>query len=515
VLGAVLALVTPLSVTTYHGDDARTGANVRERLLTPRVVNVRQFGKLASYAVDGQIYGQPLYLAAVSVGGRGVHEVVYVATEHDSVYAFDAAPRARESRMPLWRVSFLDSRRGVTSVPAADFRCEAIEPEIGITSTPVIDAATGTLYVVGMTKERSGAGYSYVQRLHALDVRTGAERAGSPVIIEASAPGGADGTHNVVFNPANHKQRAGLALVHGVVYTLWASHCDRPRPFHGWLIGYDAHTLKQTVVYNTTPNGDEGAFWSAGAAPAVDARGDLFVVSGNGSFDLGSTPPDLSSSYLKLSPGPGLRLLDSFTPHDYARLNLHDLDLAAGGTVLLPDEVGSAQHPHLLVAAGKDGRIYLLDRDRLGAAQITDDRGAVQRLDGALHSYYFGDPAYFDRRLYFCSSFDRLKAFGLRDGALSLAPLSQSRHIYVYPGCQPSVSANGSTDGIVWTIDDPGTLRAYDASDLDVELYNSDQNPGRDHLGNYVKFSVPTVVAGRVYAGTARALVVYGLLARR
>jgi len=508
----LLALVTPVSVTTYHDDDARTGANLREHLLTPAVVNVEHFGKLASYAVDGQIYGQPLYLPDVHIGSRAAHDVVYVATEHDSVYAFDADPRAHASRKPLWRVSFLDASHGVTSVPAQDFRCDAIEPEIGITSTPVIETATGTLYVVAMTKEREGASVSYVQRLHALDVRTGAERPGSPVTIQASVPGSADGGTVVVFNPAYHKQRAGLALVHGVVYTTWASHCDRPRPFHGWLIGYDARTLKQVAVYNTTPNGDEGAFWSGGAAPAVDAAGDLFVVSGNGTFDRGTTPPDLASSYLKLSTGREVRVLDSFTPFDYERLNLHDLDLAAGGIVLLPDDVGSPQHPHLLAAGGKDGRIYLLDRDRLGGDQTGTDSGAVQRLDQMLHTYFFGDPAYFDGRLYFCSSFDRLKMFGVHDATLTIAPLSQSRHTYMYPGCEPSVSANGNKSGIVWTLDAPGTLRAYDASDLGRELYDSDQDRARDALGSYVKFSVPTVADGRVYAGAGGALVIYGLI---
>ncbi len=273
-------LAAQISVLTFQYDNTRAGANQNETILTPVNVNSTSFGKLFSNSVDGYIYGQPLYLPGVSIPGKGTHNVVYAATERDSVYAFDADTQGE----PLWQVNFLVN--GAATVPNGDVGCSQITPEIGITSTPVIDAGTGTIYVVAMTKE-SG---NYVHRLHALDVATGAERSGSPVVIQATYPGTADGGSTVGFQPRSYKQRPGLLLLNGIVYLAWSSHCDIGR-YHGWLMGYDAQTLRQVTVYNNTPNGNQGSFWHGGAAPAADENGNIYLVAGNGTFDYASGRP--------------------------------------------------------------------------------------------------------------------------------------------------------------------------------------------------------------------------------
>jgi uncharacterized protein (TIGR03437 family) len=493
-----------VNVLTYQYGNTRAGANQQETILTPANVNSAQFGKLFSQSVDGYIYGQPLYLSGVAIPGKGSHNAVYVATEHDSVYAFDAD----RSVTALWQTSFLDASAGVTSVPASDTGCGQIVPEIGITSTPVIDAQAGTIYVVAMTKE-SG---TYVQRLHALDVTTGAERPGSPVAIQASVPGTGEGGTSVVFRPRNYKQRPGLLLLNGVVYTLWSSHCDGGA-YHGWIIGYDAQSLRQVTIYNSTPNGNEASFWAGGAAPAVDAVGNMYVVSGNGTFDYASGGPDLGESYIKLSTNGALAVMDYFTPYNYGPLNNGDVDTGSAGVALLGDEAGSSAHPHLMAGAGKEGRIYLLDRDNLGKLESGSDSQIVQSIPNAVNSY-FGNPAYFNKRLYFCGASIGLKAYTVANAQMSATPESLGPDLIQWPGCVPTISANGTSSGIVWVLDAAGLLRAYDATNVATVLYNSNQNKSRDALGGAVKFSVPMVANGKVYAGTQTALVVYGLLAQ-
>jgi uncharacterized protein (TIGR03437 family) len=492
------------AVVTYQYDNSRAGFNPRELALTKSNVTSSQFGKLFSYKVDGYLYAQPVYLPGVRIPGKGLHNVVYAVTEHDSVYAFDADSGGGANSAPLWHVSFLNSAAGVTSVPATDTNCGQIAPEIGITSTPVIDLAAGTIYVVAMTKESS----SYIHRLHALDAATGAERPGSPVTIQATFPGTGEGGATVTFNAKNYKQRPGLLLLNGVVYTAWSSHCDIGT-YHGWLIGYDAQTLRQVSVYNNTPNGNEGSFWHGGAAPAADAAGNIFVVSGNGTFNTSGS--DLGESYIKLSSAGGLTVSDFFTPYNYSSLNNSDLDTGSAGVALLPDEAGSAAHPHLMVGAGKEGRIYLLDRDNLGKWRSGSDNQIVQSIPGAIGGL-FGNPAYFGKMVYFCGSGDNLKAFPISGGQMATAPASKSPGSFGFPGCLPTVSANGTSNGIVWILETAGILHAYDAANLATELYNSNQNASRDSLGAYVKFSVPMVVNGKVYAGSQAALNVYGLL---
>ena len=298
-------LAAQFNVLTYQYDNTRAGQNLNEVLLTKANVNANQFGKLFSYPVDGQIYGQPLYLGGVNVAGNGFHNVVFVATEHDSVYAFDADSNSGANAAPLWSVHFTNGTN-ITTVPASDVGCGQIEPEMGITSTPVIDPVSGTIYVVAMTKI-TGSTTSYMHQLHALDVTSGAEKPGSPVTIQASFPGTGEGGSTVVFAPKNYKQRPGLLLLNGVVYTAWSSHCDIGT-YHGWLIAYDAGTLKQVAVYNNTPNANQGSFWAGGAAPAADSSGNIFLVAGNGTFDAESGGIDLGESFIKLSSSGGLQL---------------------------------------------------------------------------------------------------------------------------------------------------------------------------------------------------------------
>ncbi len=450
-----------------------------KRSLTPQNVNAKQFGKQITYPVDGQVYGQPLVY----------NGSVFVVTEHDSVYAFSEGG-------PTWKVSLLPP--GATTVPSSDVNCGQISPEIGITATPVIDPASQTIYVVAMTKENG----AYVHRLHALDTATGAERSGSPVVIAASIPGKGDGSSTVTFIPKNYKERAGLVLANGLLYTTWASHCDEFL-YHGWVISYDPKTLAQVGVYVNTPNQRGASFWASGAAPAVDAAGNVYVVGGNGSFDGdGANGTDLGNSFIRLTPS--LAVADWFAPFNYQALNSKDLDIGSSGALLLPDAAGSGAHPHLLVTAGKEGRIYLLDRDNMGKYQAGADTQIVQSLAGAIQPL-FGIPAYFNNTLYFAGAGDAVKAFSIQNAAMSTAPTSATAAKFGSFGGVPSISANGASNGILWVSQTSGngSLAAYDAADLTRLLYSAPLGSG------YVKFSTPTIANGKVYVGTANSLVVF------
>jgi uncharacterized protein (TIGR03437 family) len=485
-----------VSVLTYHNDLARTGQNLNETLLTPASVSSGQFGRLFTYAVDGQVYAQPLYLPGVIIPGKGIHNVVFVVTEHDSVYAFDAD---NYLAAPLWHVSFLNPAAGVTPASAADLGCESITPEIGITSTPVIDPASGTLYVVAMTEPSSN---NYLHQLHALDVTTGAEKPGSPVEIQASVPGQGDGNSTVQFRPWLYKQRAGLLLLNGVVYTAWSSQCDGGN-YHGWIIGYDARTFHQVAVYTDTPNWYAGAFWQGGAAPAADAQGNIYVVSANGTFDTNLGGSDLGDSIIKLSSGNSLSVEDYFTPYNADELSEKDIDLGSSGALLLPDGAGSSAHPHLLVSGSKEGSVYLVDRDNLGHFQPDGNSQIVQSLVGAVGPL-FGIPVYFNNTVYFSGAHDQVKAFSIQGGLLSAVPTSASSAIFAVYGSVPSISANGATNGILWTIDSAAQLHAFDAADLSNQLYQGS-------VSSFVKFSTPTIANGKVYVGTLNGLDVFGL----
>jgi uncharacterized protein (TIGR03437 family) len=496
----VLSLNGQVSVLTYHNDLSRTGQNLNETILTPALLEAGEFGPLFSYPVDGQVYAQPLYMWGLNVAGKGFHNVVFIVTEHDSVYAFDADSNTGSNTAPLWQASFINPAAGITSVPAATLGCQAITPEVGITGTPVIDPQSGTLYVVAMTLEDSGQ--TYVHRLHALDVATGQEKPGSPVEIEASAPGTGDGTTAVTFKPWLYKERAGLLLLNGVVYTAWSSHCDSGN-YHGWMISYDAKTLRRVAIYTSTPNWEAGSIWQSGAAPAADGNGNIYMVTGNGTFDAASGGADLGDSVIKLSAANGLSVADYFTPFNAGTLDVKDIDLGSSGALLLPDSAGTPQHPHLLVTGGKEGRIYVIDRESMGHFSPAGDSQIVQSLPTAIGPLY-GIPVYFNNTVFFGAQNDALKAFPISQGLLSETPSSQSTAAVPGLGSVPSISANGSLDGIVWTIQ-PDALHAYDATNLGSELYRGSVG------GSYIKFSTPTIANGKVYVGTGNSVAVFGL----
>jgi hypothetical protein len=515
VLISLASPVFAIDVLTWHNDQARTGQNLNETILTPANVNFIEFGKLFVIPTDGQVYAQPLYVSSLSISGDGgTHNVVYIATEHDTVYACDA-----DDGTVFWQVSLL--KAGET--PSDTRNCNQISPEIGITATPVIDlnvGPNGIIYVAAMSKDSSG---NYFQRLHALDLTTGAEQFGGPVDVAASYPGIGDNSSGgtVFFDPKQYKERAGLVLSDGIIYTTWASHCDI-RPYTGWVIGYDQNTLARVRVLNLTPNGTHGAIWASGAAPAVDGSGNLFALTGDGTFETTlnangfPNQADFGNCFVKLSTANGLlQVADYWTMFDTIAESNNDADLGSGGAVLLPDMTDTnGATRHLVAGAGKDGHIYIADRDNLGKFNPSSNANLYQDVPAAIASGVWGAPAYFNGQLYYGGIFDSLKAFQFTNATLSNAPLSQSAVVFGYPGTTPSISANGTSNGILWTeqTSAPAVLRAYDATDLAIELYNSNQAPNsRDQFGNGNKFAVPTIANGKVYVGATSGVGVFGL----
>jgi hypothetical protein len=504
----------PLATSQY--DCARTGATLNETRLTPARVNVRGFGKLFSLVVDGDVYAQPLYVPGVNVPGKGIHNLVFIATEHNSVYAFDAGGSPRE---PLWRVSFTNGSGGITAVPAGDVQCPFIRPEVGITSTPVIDVPSGTLYVLARTKEKTGVFSSrYVQRLHALAITTGVEKFGGPVEIHASVPGRGAGAVNgqVAFNPLRDNPRASLLLVNGAVYLAWASSCD-VGPYHGWVMAYDARTLHQRGALNVSPDAAEGGMWLSDTGPAADKEGNVYVATGNGKFDAMAGGRDYGDSVLKLRlNGSGLSIADFFTPFNERLLDREDADLGSGGPVLLPDQPGTGRR--VLVVGGKAGTLYVIDRNRMGGYQAGID-AVIQKVE-LTGSSIFGAPAYWNGHVYLIAASDVIRDFIVKNGELTPA-VSGTLPRFPDGGATPAVSANGKKDGIVWALathgwrggSNPAVLRAYEASNVAHELYNSEQNSARDRAGPSLRFTIPMISDGRVYVGAAGQVNVYGLLA--
>ena len=515
---SVAVAVTDLAgVTTYHDDLSRDGANVQEHSLTPSTVSSASFGKLFSCAVDGAIYAQPLWMPQLTVGSAA-HNVVFVATQHDSLYAFDA-DAAPSSCKPLWHVNLIDAGHGGTAgesaVPSAGANTLVgagygdIAPEVGVTGTPVIDPATNTLYVV--SKSVIAASTMFFQRLHAIDMLTGQEKFAGPVTIAATFPGGGDGGTTTTFVPRQQNQRAGLALVNGTVYIAWSSHEDN-YPYYGWVMGYDAHTLAQLSVFNDAPDYLWGGIWMGGAAPSVDSDGNLYLITGNGTFNADSaTAPnsDYGDSLLKLTPG--LTVSQYFTPSDQLSDQQSDADFGSGGTAILVDLPAKGSNPtHLLIGGGKDGSLYLLNRDKLGG---TGDSNAWQQFN--IGSAIFSTGAFWNSTFYIAGMGGPLSAFSLNAGTAKMnsTPSSSSFNAFGFPGSTPSISASGNSNGILWALDNsqyctpqsPGcgsaVLHAYDATNLGKELWNSSQD-AKNSAGNAVKFTVPTIANGRVYVGT-------------
>jgi len=484
-------------VLTSHNDNARTGRYSNEILLTPANVKTGQFGRRYVLALDGAIYAQPLYMSRVKIAGKGLRNVLFVATAHDSLFAFDADDESSPMPQPLWQVSFIDPANGVTTVSESDVNCQVI-PQLGITGTPVIDPVAGTIYVIAETKE---AGNQFVFRLHAIDITSGAERPGSPVEIQP--PG---------FVPLMHKQRSGLLLSNGVIYSTWSGHCDLGT-YHGWLMAHDATTLKLLGVFNTTPTDHGASFWNGGAGPAADPDGNIYAVSANGDFDGNANAARYDNSVLKLTPAPQLLVSDLFTPFDELEIDTKDLDLGSSGAVLLPDEAGSPAHPHLLFVSGKEGRLYLLDRDNLGGPQHGFDWAALASLAALSSHSTFGSAAYFNGAIYLAPDNSPAVAFSLSNATLGSTPLAQNPAASYPLGATPAISSNGNRDGIVWMIayHNLGSLLAFDARDLSL-LFDSSAKPS-DMLPYYSEFAVPTIADGKVYAGAYNGLGIYGELA--
>jgi hypothetical protein len=509
---ALIAVSAGAQATTSQYDNFRTGATLHEKILTPQNVNAQQFGKLGAFKVDGPVYAQPLFIPSVEIPGKGTHDVLYVATEHDSVYAFDAN---RPGDPPLWKVSFLDKSRGVTVLSEDIVDCPFIRPEIGITSTPVIDIKTGTLYVLARTMIRHTVGDDeYLQHLHALAITTGVEKFGGPKLIVASVPGNGAGSTKgqVAFDPLRENPRAALTLANNMIYIEWASSCDVD-PYHGWVMAYDSQTLAQKAVLNVNPNGSEAGIWLSDTGPAVDSEGNLYVPTGNGTFDAGSGGRDYGDSVLKLD-GSSLAVRDYFTPHDQDRISHDDNDIGSSGPLLLPDQPGP--HRHLLLQPTKDSTIYVIDRDNMGKYRRDSD-ALVEMIK--IPGPGLGAMAYWNGHIYFAGTNDQLRDYAIKNGELTVHASSATK--FADPGATPTVSADGKNNAILWAIstkvwngpdNKPAVLYAFDANKLGEPLYTSEQNSTRDRAALATRFVIPLVVNGRVYFGTRSEVEVYGLL---
>jgi PQQ-like domain len=483
---------SPGAVLTYHNNNARDGAFTEETVLIPSNIGSAHFGKLLSYPVDGQIYAQPLYLPQVSIAGAN-HDVVFVATENNSVYAFDA----KGSQVtPLWTKSL------GTATPRNDL--EGVSPLLGITSTPVIDVTTGTLYVLA---ENTNAHF----QLHALDITSGAEKFGGPVTVTGSVSGtGLDNAGGTITLENSCYQRMGLALnpVTNMIYLAFG-HCN-----HGWILAYDKTTLQLTATFNDTPDGAGGGLWAGGGAPAIDdVTGDLYLITG---VDQNDPSSGYNDAFLRLS-GKDLSVLDFFQPDNEAFLRANDADLGAGATILMPDD--SSGSPRETIGGGKDGRVFVVNRDSMGSFSPTADnvfeivQTGVQQFDNI-----FSTPVYWNGSLYYHCESDVLHAFSWSNGLLSTQPVSSGNSKFAMHGATPSLSSNGMQNGIIWEIDNtnygsgPAVLHAYDATNVGNELYNSSQAGSRDTAGMALKFTVPTIAGGKVFVPTANELDIYGLL---
>jgi hypothetical protein len=500
-----------VDVLTYHNDNSRSAQNLMETTLTPANVNATQFGLLRVLPADGLVDGQPLIVSGLSVSGV-VRNVIYVVTENDSVYSYDA-----DSGAALIHVSVL----GSGETPSDNRGCGQVTPQIGITSTPVIDRSAGpngTLYVAAMSKNAAG---DYIQRLHALDLLSLAERPDSPVAIQATYPGTANNSVGTTsFEPGQYEERAGLLLLNATVYTAWTSHCDA-KPYNGWIMGYDESTLAQSQALNLTPNGSEGAIWQAGGGMAADSAGNIYALVANGTFDTTldaagfPVQGDYGNAFIKLSSASPLQVTDYFDMDNTVTESNDDVDLGSGGAMLLPDQTDSTGVVRqLAVGAGKDGHLYVVNRSNMGKFSMSNN-AIWEDMPGALPGGIWATPAYFQGTVYYGDVGGTLKAFGIEQALLGNTPTSQTSMSFGYPGTAPAVSANGSSNGIVWAVENssPAVLHAFAAGNLQTELYNSNQAAnGRDNFGAGNKFITPSIANGKVYVGTRTGVAVFGLL---
>ncbi len=498
---------------TYHYNVFRQGATNQETTLTTSNVNFNTFGKINFFTVDGKVDAQPLFVNRQFIAGS-LNDTVYVVTENDSIYAFSA-----NSGKQFWKSSALE--QGET--PSDDHGCNQISPQIGITDTPVIDKGNGpngAIYFVAMTKDSSG---NYHQRLHALDLTSGAELFGGPTEISAMYPGTGDGSQNgeVIFAPGQFAERAGILEYGSTLYISFTSHCDS-RPYTGWIMAYNARTLAQSTVLDITPNGHEGAIWMSGEGLAADSSGNIYFLDGNGTFDTTLTSQgfpvsgDYGNAFMKLSNSTGtLTVVDYFNMYDTVQESDNDEDLGSGGAIVLPDlKDNNGQVHHLAVGAGKDSNIYVVNRDNMGKFNPNNDSAIYQEIDGALPGGMWASGAYFNNTMYFGDTGETLKAFPITNAMLATTPSSQSPNLFIYPGTTPTVSANQTSNAIVWAVanSNPAVLYAFDATNLSNQLYNSNQAGSRDQFGSGNKFITPVVANGKVFVGTQTGVAVFGLL---
>jgi len=516
------------NVLTYHNDNFRTGLNTNETILTPANVNSSTFGKLFTYNVDGYVFAQPLYVSGVVVPGQGIHNLLYVATEHNSVYALEADSNKWFTNGVVWKVNF--GPAAITPTNAFGNRYNGgqytdITNEVGITGTPVIDLGRGTLFVDAFTREASG----FIHRLHALNITNGSEQLHSPVVVAASIAGTAvDSVGGIItFSAMQQIQRSALTLAGDTLYIAYSGYADTD-PFHGWILGYDETSLqiKPGYVFNTTPNATsafgpnaaEAGIWMGGGGICVDANTNLYFQTGNGTFTAtnGSGGTEYGDSIMRLSTTNGLKVADYFTPWEQATLALNDTDLGSGAPMLVPDLPGT--NAHLLVGGGKSGKFYVVNRDQLTSNNThynaTGNTDAILQTFTNLPGRFMTGPAYFNGAVYYSSWNDKMKSYAISNGVLSKTPTSTGPRTFAFPGCTPVLSASGTNNGIAWStaFSAPAVLTAYNATNVTAEIYNSAQAAGnRDALANGVKFASPMVANGKVYAGAQFAVSVFGL----
>ena len=513
----LLPLAAQTKVLTYHNDVARDGQNLAETILTTTNVNSATFGKLFQETLDGVVDAQPLYVPGVPIPNQGTHNVLIVATENDSLYALDA-----DTGTQLWKVSLL----GAGETPSDDRNCTQVNPTNGSSSTPVISlnngGTAGAIFAVAMSKNASG---TYYQRLHKVSLTTGKALA-TAVQVTGKYPGTGEDSKDgyAYFVPQNYKERSGLLLLGGTVYLAWASNCDNP-PYTGWIMGYNASTLAQTTVLDVTPNGGEGAIWGAGAGLAADSSGYIYFLDANGTFDTTlnaqgfPSNSDFGNAFIKLSASGGtLTVTDYFTMYDTVTESSKDVDLGSGGALILPNMTNAGgQTQYLAIGAGKDSNIYLVNRNNMGKFNPQNDDAIYQELDGALPGGIWSMPAYFNGQVYFGAVNGPIRAFQFTNALLVATPVSMTATTYPYPGATPSISANGTSNAILWAVQNSSTavMHAYSAVNLSQELYNTSQAAnGRDNFGAGNKYMVPTIVNGKVYVGTPNGVAAFGLLSQ-